>query len=68
MIQKVFVDTNVVVDLIVNREPFVKEPEEIFTLKESYNYDVIVSALTIANLACVIDRLGKSHRQHSRSL
>ena len=59
MIQKVFLDTNVIVDLIINREPFVKEAEEIFTLKESYNYDVIVSALTIANLAYVIDRLGK---------
>lgn len=59
MIQKVFLDTNVIVDLIINREPFVKEAEEIFALKDSYNYDVIVSALTIANLAYVIDRLNK---------
>lgn len=29
MIQKVFLDTNVIVDLIINREPFVKEAEEI---------------------------------------
>ena len=62
MIQKVFLDTNVIVDLIINREPFVNEAEEIFTLKEGYNYDVIVSALTIANLAYVIDQLGKKPR------
>ncbi|MEX2234272.1 MAG: PIN domain-containing protein [Cyclobacteriaceae bacterium] len=59
MIQRVFLDTNVIIDLIINREPFVREAEEIFTLSDSYNYEVIVSALTIANLAYAIDRLNK---------
>lgn len=59
MIRKVFLDTNVIIDLIINREPFVKEAEEIFIAKDKYNYEVIVSALTIANLAYSIDRLKK---------
>lgn len=68
MIQKVFLDTNVIVDLIFNREPFVKEAEEIFTLKESFHYDVIVSALTIANLAYVIERLNKKPHESLAAL
>lgn len=59
MIQKVFLDTNVIIDLIINREPFANQAEKIFTLKDSFNYEVLVSALTIANLAYSIDRLNK---------
>jgi predicted nucleic acid-binding protein len=69
MIQKVFLDTNVIIDLIINREPFVKEAEKIFILQESFNYEVIVSALTIANLAYSIDRLNKKpHRPIAKLL
>lgn len=59
MIQKGFLDTNVIIDLIINREPFARQAEKIFTLKDSFNYEVLVSALTIANLAYSIDRLNK---------
>src|SRR5687767_4086482 len=59
MIQKVFLDTNVIVDLIINRDPFAQQAEEIFSLKDSYNYEVFISALSIANLAYSIDRLNK---------
>jgi len=59
MIQKVFLDTNVIIDLMIEREPFAEEAKEIFATKDDYNYDIIVSALTIANLAYVIDRLNK---------
>ena len=59
MIQRVFLDTKVIIDLIMNREPFVSEAEKIFILSEIYNYDVMTSALTIANLAYSIDGLNK---------
>ncbi len=40
MIQKGFLDTNVIIDLIINREPFARQAEKIFTLKDSFNYEV----------------------------
>ncbi len=59
MIQKAFLDTNVIIDLMVNREPFAREAQEIFLLKDSFDYEVMISALTVANLAYIIDRLNK---------
>lgn len=69
MIQRVFLDTNVIIDLLMNRHPFVAEAGRIFTLKEIFDFDVVVSALTIANLAYSIDRLKKKpHRPIAKLL
>ncbi len=57
MIQKVFLDTNILIDIIHNREPFVNEALKILTSKEEYNYELYVSSLSIANLAYLLDKL-----------
>jgi len=47
--KRVFVDTNIVIDLIGNREPFVKDAQRLFTLAERKEIEICVSALTLAN-------------------
>jgi predicted nucleic acid-binding protein len=48
--EKLFVDTNVVIDLLSKRELFYKEAQELFTLAEINNKIMLyVSALTFAN-------------------
>lgn len=32
--EKVFVDTNIVIDLLAKREPFYKDAQDLFTLSE----------------------------------
>jgi predicted nucleic acid-binding protein len=59
VIQKVFLDTNVIMDLILEREPFSKEAKTIFTVKDEYGFDIFISALSIANIAYSLDRSGK---------
>lgn len=48
--EKVFVDTNIVLDLLEKREEFYKEAQELFTLADKKNVKLYVSALTLANV------------------
>jgi predicted nucleic acid-binding protein len=47
--KKVFVDTNIVIDLLAKREPFFKEAQELFTLADKKEIRVLISSLTFAN-------------------
>ena len=49
--QHVLVDTNVVIDLLVEREPYVREAVEIFQLLESGKVKASVCATTVTTVA-----------------
>lgn len=48
--EKIFVDTNVVLDLLEKREEFFEEAQELFTLADKKKVKLFISALTIANI------------------
>jgi predicted nucleic acid-binding protein len=47
--EKVFVDTNVVIDLLAKREPFYKDAQDLFTLSDKKEIELQISSLTFAN-------------------
>ncbi len=51
---KLFIDTNVVIDVIGGREPFLKDSQEILTLCESEKAEGIISTLTLCTIAYVL--------------
>lgn len=47
--EKLFIDTNIVIDLLAKREPFYKEAQDLFTLSDKKEVLLQISALTFAN-------------------
>ena len=47
--KKVFVDTNIVIDLLSRREPFYEEAARLFSLADKKQIEIGLSSLTIAN-------------------
>lgn len=47
--EKVFVDTNVVIDLLAKREPFYRDAQQLFTLSDQKQIQLQISSLTFAN-------------------
>lgn len=45
----VFVDTNIVSDLLAKRKPFYKDAQELFTLGDKKEIHIFISSLTFAN-------------------
>lgn len=54
--EKLFVDTNIVLDLLQKREEFYKEAQELFTLADKKKVKLFVSSLTIANTYYLLSR------------
>ena len=52
--QPVFLDTNVVIDLLARREPFYKEAQLLFTMADRGQLQLQISALTFANASYAI--------------
>lgn len=46
---KLFIDTNIVIDLLQKREDFYQEAQEVFTLADRKKVKLYISSLTIAN-------------------
>lgn len=59
MIQKIFLDTNVLIDLFLQREPFAGQTEEIFDLRDRYEFEIFISSLSVANIAYTLDKVKK---------
>lgn len=55
--KKLFIDTNIVLDLLGQREPFYKDAAKIFSLADRGKIKLYVSALTIANSNYVLSKL-----------
>ena len=47
--EKVFVDTNIIIDLLAKREPFYKDAQDLFTLSDKKEIHLCISSLSLAN-------------------
>ena len=45
--ENIFVDTNIVIDLLAKREPFYKEAQDLFTLGDKNEVNLFISSLTL---------------------
>jgi predicted nucleic acid-binding protein len=54
--KRIFVDTNIVIDLLSRREPFFEEAAELFSLADKKQVELSVSSLTIANASYALLR------------
>lgn len=52
--KKVFVDTNIVIDLLSRRKPFFEEAATLFSLADKKKIELSVSSLTIANTSFIL--------------
>jgi len=57
--ENIFVDTNMVMDLLSKREGFYHEAQELFTLADDKEVNLFVLALTIANIYYLISKNNK---------
>ena len=57
--ENLFIDTNIVIDLLAKRENVFEEAQELFTLADTNDVNLYVSALTFANTHYL---LSKHHR------
>ncbi|MCF6212925.1 MAG: PIN domain-containing protein [Flavobacteriaceae bacterium] len=53
---KILVDTNIVLDLLAKREAFLTEAQELFTLSDQNEVILCVSALTFANAYYILSQ------------
>ncbi len=54
--KKLFLDTNIVIDLLSRREPFYKETAILFSLADRKKVELSISSLTVANTSYVLLR------------
>jgi predicted nucleic acid-binding protein len=54
--KRIFVDTNIVIDLLSRREPFYEEAAFLFSLADNKKIELALSSLTIANTSYVLYR------------
>ncbi len=54
--KKLFIDTNIVIDLLSRRDPFFEEAAELFSLADKKQVELSVSSLTIANTSYALLR------------
>lgn len=63
--RKLFIDTNIVIDLLSRREPFFEEAAELFSLADKKQVELSVSSLTIANTGYTLLRQMDSNKAKS---
>lgn len=56
---KLLVDTNVIIDLLSRREEFFREAQELFTLADNKEVELYVSALSFANTHYLLSKYQK---------
>ena len=47
--ETIFVDTNIIIDLLARREPFYKDAQDLFTLSDNREIHLCISSLSFAN-------------------
>ena len=63
--KKLFVDTNIVIDLLSRREPFFEEAATLFSLADKKQIELSVSSLTFANTSYTLLRQMDSNKAKS---
>jgi predicted nucleic acid-binding protein len=56
MINKLLIDTNIIVDLLSKRKDFYQEVQELFTLADEQEIKLYISSLTFANTHYLLSR------------
>jgi predicted nucleic acid-binding protein len=64
MNESVFVDTDIIIDLLARREPFYDAAAQLFSLAESGTVTLYVSSLTIANLFSILKKQVSGRHVH----
>jgi predicted nucleic acid-binding protein len=54
--KKIFIDTNIVIDLLSRREPFYEEAANLFSLADKKMIELSISSLTVANVSYTLLR------------
>ena len=54
--KKLFIDTNIVIDLLANREPFYEDAAKLFSLADKNKIKLSVSSLTFANTNYILQK------------
>lgn len=55
--EKVLVDTNIVLDLLAKREEFYKDAQLLFTMADQKKVTLFISALTVANVNYILTKV-----------
>ena len=58
---RLFIDTNIVIDLLQKRESFYEEAQELFTLGDDKKVKLFISSLTIANVHFLLSKHYNTH-------
>lgn len=58
--EKLFLDTNLLLDFVLDRKPFSDQAERIIQLRFTHKKRLFTSALSIANVAYVVRKAGKN--------
>lgn len=57
MMEKLLVDTNIILDLLAKREDFYEEAQLLFTLGDNKKVDLCISALSMANIHYLLTKV-----------
>ena len=57
MMERVLVDTNIILDLLAQREEFYKDAQRLFTLADRKNVKLYISALSVANINYILTKV-----------
>jgi predicted nucleic acid-binding protein len=57
-LSKVFIDTDVILDFLINREPFALDAAKIFSLSENGDISICTTGLVFSNAYYILRKLG----------
>lgn len=63
--KKLFIDTNILIDLLSRREPFFEDAAALFSMADKKEFELSVSSLTIANTGYVLLKQMKTNEAKS---
>lgn len=56
---RIFIDTNVIIDLLAKREPFYIESQKIFSLSDTNQIELYISSLSLVNTYYILNAIMK---------
>lgn len=62
MKEKIFVDTDIIYDLLAKREPFYQSAAQLFTLADEEKITITVSALSFANIHYLVSKQSSNQK------
>jgi predicted nucleic acid-binding protein len=60
--KKLFIDTNIVIDLLANREPFYEDAAKLFSLADKNKVKLSLSSLTFANTNYILQKTNSASK------